>query len=139
MPILSPELRQVIEAGPLTHLSTINADGSPQVSVIWLGLDGDDLVTGHMGRPLKIRNIARDPRVVLSFDAPREPGVFLALHAVIRAHAAIDGPSEAAWELLDRLTKVYMAPDAMFPVPRGAGYILRYAVEKVGGVGPWAS
>src|SRR3954453_12585353 len=139
MPILSPELRQVIETGPLTHLSTINADGSPQVSVIWLGLDGDDLVTAHMGRPLKIRNIKRDPRVVLSFDAPREPGAFLALHAVIRAHAAIEEPSEVAWELLDRLHKVHMAPDATFEGPRDAGYSLRYAVEKVGGVGPWGS
>src|SRR3954471_18877467 len=138
MPILSPELRQVIEAGPLTHLSTINADGSPQVSVIWLGLDGDDLVTAHMRRYLKVRNIERDPRVVLSFDAPREPGVFLAHHAVIRAHAAIEGPTEEAWELLDRLMRVYMAPDATFPAPRGAGYLVRYRVEKVGGVGPWA-
>jgi hypothetical protein len=37
-------LRDLIEAGPMAHLSTINADGSPQVSVIWIGLDGDDLV-----------------------------------------------------------------------------------------------
>src|SRR3954453_22858016 len=138
MPILSPELRQVIETGPLTHLSTINADGSPQVSVIWLGLDGDDLVTAHMGRPLKIRNIERDPRVVLSFDAPREPGVLLAEHAVIRARAAIEGPAEEAWELLDRLAKVYMGPDVPFPAPKGSGYVVRYTVQKVGGVGPSA-
>ena len=31
-----------------------------------------------------------------------------------------------------------MAPDAEFPAPRGAGYLVRYAVERVGGVGPWA-
>src|SRR5690349_7862961 len=84
MPTLSPELRQLIETGPLVHLSTVNADGSPQVSVIWIELDGDDLITSHMsGKQLKLRNIDRDPRVVLSFDAPREPGVFLAHHAGI--------------------------------------------------------
>jgi PPOX class probable F420-dependent enzyme len=136
----SPELRQVIEAGPLTHLSTTNADGSPQVSVVWLGLDGDDLVTAHMSRGyLKLRNIDRDPRVVLSFLAPHEPGVLLAPHAVLRATAAIEGPTEAAWELLDRLTKVYVAADATFPAPRAPGYIVRYTVERVGGVGPWAA
>ena len=43
MPILSPELRQLVESGPMAHLTTINADGSPQVSVIWIGLDGEDL------------------------------------------------------------------------------------------------
>jgi PPOX class probable F420-dependent enzyme len=133
------DLRQLIETGPLAHLSTINADGSPQVSVIWLGIDGDDLVTSHMSRKqLKLRNIERDPRVVLSLEAPREPGVFLAPHAVIKARAAIEGPTEDAWELLDRLAKVYVAPDATFPAPRAAGYIVRYTVEKVSGVGPWA-
>jgi PPOX class probable F420-dependent enzyme len=140
MPTLSPELRQVIESGALAHLSTTNADGSPQVSVIWLGLDGDDLLTSHMRREqLKLRNIDRDPRVVLSLVAPREPGVFLAPHAVIRARAAIEGPTEDAWELLDRLTKVYVAPDATFPAPKQAGYLVRYTVERVGGVGPWAA
>jgi PPOX class probable F420-dependent enzyme len=139
MATLSPELRHLVESGPLAHLSTINADASPQVSVIWLGLDGDELVTAHMRREyLKLRNIDRDPRVVLSFDAPCEPGVLLAPHAVIRARAAIEGPTEAAWELLDRLTRIYVAPDAGFPAPRGPGYIVRYAVERVGGVGPWA-
>ena len=122
MSSLPTELRQLIESGPLAHLSTISVDGSPQVSVIWLGLDGDDLVTAHMGREqVKLRNIERDPRVVLSFDAPREPGVLLAHHAVIRARAAIEGPSERAWELLDRLAKIYMSPDAAFPAPRGPG------------------
>jgi PPOX class probable F420-dependent enzyme len=139
MASIPPELRRLIESGALAHLSTINADGSPQVSVIWVGLDGDDLVTAHMRREqLKLRNIERDPRVVLSLEAPREPGVFLAHHAVIRARATISEPTEDAWELLNRLTKVYMAPDAEFPAPRGAGYIVRYAVERVGGVGPWA-
>jgi PPOX class probable F420-dependent enzyme len=139
MPSLPPELRQLIESGPLAHLSTINADGSPQVSVVWLGVDGDDLVTAHMSREyLKLRNIERDRRVVLSFEAPREPGVLLTHHAVVRARAAIEGPTEDAWELLDRLAKIYVASDAGFPAPRGPGYIVRYAVERVGGVGPWA-
>jgi PPOX class probable F420-dependent enzyme len=139
MTSLSPELRRLVESGPLAHLSTVNADGSPQVSVVWLGLDGEDLVTSHMRREqVKLRNIDRDPRVVLSFDAPRAPGVFLAHHAVLRARAAIEGPTEEAWELLNRLHKVYADPDGEFPAPRGAGYIVRYTVERVGGVGPWA-
>ncbi|MBE2320578.1 PPOX class F420-dependent oxidoreductase [Solirubrobacter sp. CPCC 204708] len=134
---LPSELRALIQSGPLTHLSTINADGSPQVSVIWVGLDGDDLLTAHMRRgQLKLRNIERDPRVVLSFLAPPEPGVFLAHHAVLRASATIEGPTEAAWELLNRLAQVYMGAD--FPAPRGEGWLVRYRVERVGGVGPWA-
>jgi len=135
---LPPELRELIESGPLAHLSTINADGSPQVSVVWIGLDGDDIVSGHMQRYAKVSNIERDSRVVLSFTAPRQRDVVLNPYAVLRARAVVE-PSDAAWDLLDRLVKVYMAPDAEFPAPRGPGYIVRYSVERVGGVGPWAS
>jgi PPOX class probable F420-dependent enzyme len=133
---LPPELRELIASGPMAHLSTINVDGSPQVTVIWIGLDGDELVSGHMARYAKLRNIERDPRVVLSFDAPRTPGVFLNEYAALRAHATVQ-PSDDAWDLLNGLTKVYVSPDAEFPVPKAPGYIVRYSVDRIGGVGPW--
>jgi PPOX class probable F420-dependent enzyme len=134
---LPPELRDMIASGPMAHLSTINHDGSPQVTVVWIGLDGNELVSGHMSWYRKLENIERDARVVLSFDAPRVPGVFLNPYAVVRARAAVE-PSDDAWSLLNRLAKVYMSPDAEFPAPKGPGYIVRYSVERVGGVGPWA-
>jgi PPOX class probable F420-dependent enzyme len=133
---LPAELRALIESGPMAHLSTINADGSPQVSVIWVGLDGDDLVSGHMSRYLKLKNIERDPRVVLSLDAPRVPGAFMNEYAVLRARASIEY-GDAAWDLLNRLAKVYVSPETEFPAPRGPGYLVRYSVERIGGVGPW--
>ena len=134
---LSTELRELIESGPLAHLTTINADGSAQVTGIWIGLDGDQIVSGHMSHKRLVQNIERDPRVVLSFSAPKEPGAFLIPYAVVRATASVSGPTEAAWELLDRLAKTYMAPDASFPAPRGPGYLNRYTVQSVSGVGPW--
>ena len=136
MSSLPPELRDLIESGPMAHLSTINADGSPQVSVIWVGLDGDDLVSGHMTRYAKLRNIERDPRVVLSFDAPRAPGVFMNPYAVLRARATGRaprrhlGPAQPPDQGLRH-------PGRRVPAPRGPGYTVRYSVERVGGVGPW--
>jgi PPOX class probable F420-dependent enzyme len=138
MSALPAELRALVESGPMAHLSTVNADGSPQVTVVWLGLDGDDLVTGHMTWHQKLRNMSRDPRVVLSFDAPRVPGTFMNEYATVRARVTIT-PSDGTWDLLNRLTKVYVAPDAEFPAPRGPGYIARYSVERIGGVGPWVA
>jgi PPOX class probable F420-dependent enzyme len=135
---LPRELRDLIESGPMAHLSTINPDGSPQVTVIWIGLDGDDLVSGHMSRHVKLRNIERDPRVVLSFDAPRAPGVVMNPYAVLRARAAVQ-PSDDTWDLLNRLAKVYISPDAQYPGPKRPGYIVRYSVGHIGGIGPWAS
>src|ERR1700710_2171811 len=110
---LPSELRDLIETGPLAHLSTINTDGSPQVTVIWIGFDGEDLVSGHMSHHRKLRNIERDPRVVLSFQAPRDHGAALSPYAVLRARATVE-PSDRAWDLLDGFTKLYMSPDDEF-------------------------
>lgn len=136
MVTLPDELRTLIGTGPLAHLSTTNADGGPQVTVIWIGLDGDDVVSAHLDWHVKLRNVERDPRVVLSFDAPREPGVLMNPYAVLRARAVVE-PSDQAWDLLDRLEKIYVSPDAEFPAPRTPGYLLRYSIERIGGVGPW--
>jgi len=140
MPALSPELRELIESGPMAHLSTINSDGSPQVTVIWIGLDGDDLVSTHMRDNVKLKNIRRDPRVALSFDAPREPGVWINPYAVVYARAAVE-PSPRIWDLMDKHAKAYVSPDAQVPVPERSepGFIVRYSITRVGGIGPWAT
>ncbi len=133
---LPAPLRELIDAGPLAHLTTLDPDGAPQVSVIWIGRDGDELVSGHMSHRRKLRNIERDPRVALSFTAPHEPGVFLNPYAVLRARAEVV-PGDEAWSLLDRLTKIYLGPDETFPAPKGPGFVVRYRVERISGVGPW--
>ena len=138
MTTLPGELRDLIETGPMAHVTTLNADGSPQVSVVWVGLDGDDLVTGHLHRGAKLRNVERDPRAVISVDAPRTPGVILNPYAVLHAHATVE-PTDQAWDLLDRLAKVYVSPDTTFPAPRVPGYVIRYRVERIAGVGPWVA
>ena len=45
---LHPAARELLESDALVHLVTINPDGSPQVSIVWAGLDGDEIVTGHL-------------------------------------------------------------------------------------------
>lgn len=136
MPALPVALRELIESGSLAHVTTINPDGSPQVSVIWVGLDGDDLVSGHMGHHVKVRNIERDPRVALSFEWPKVAGAVMSPYAVLHARGTVIR-SDETWDLLNRLMKVYVDPDGEFPVPRGPGFIVRYHIERVGGIGLW--
>ncbi len=137
MTALTPALRELIEAGPMAHLTTLNRDGSPQVTVIWIGLDGDQIVSGHRALRQKLKNIQRDPRVVLSFEGPRDHEAFLQEYAVVKATATVE-PSDQSWQLLDRLAKVYVTPQTTFPGEPGEGYIVRYEIERVTGVGPWA-
>src|SRR5512132_1890316 len=77
--------RELIESGALGHLVTLNPDGSPQVTCIWVGLDGDELVSGHLAASQrKLQNVRRDPRVTLSFEGTRvrPPGMkeYLVVH-----------------------------------------------------------
>jgi len=68
-------LRELIESVH-AHLRHINST-EPTGTVIWIGLARDDLVRHPMRDNVKLKNIRRDPRVALSFDAPREPGVWI--------------------------------------------------------------
>ena len=64
-----------IEAGPIGHVVTIAPDGSPQCSLAWLGLDGDEVVIGTMFEQAKLRNIRRDPRIAISFETGRTDSI----------------------------------------------------------------
>jgi PPOX class probable F420-dependent enzyme len=138
MAILEPQLRTLIESGPLAHVVTINADGSPQTTVVWIGLDGDDIVSAHMNDYRKLRNVRRDPRVSISIEGHREPGVMLADYAVLSGRAVVEDGGAA--DLLRRLGRIYVDPAFEFPIAAdaGPGYLLRTRVERVTGVGPWA-
>ena len=100
---LPRELRDLIESGPFAHLSTINADGSPQVTVIWIGRDGDDLLSGHMQRYAKLRNIERDPRVAVSISDPSAPSRYFA----VRGHV-VDVTTEGGAEHIEALAQRYL-------------------------------
>jgi Pyridoxamine 5'-phosphate oxidase len=63
---LNDIVREALTAGHLAHLVTLNKDGSPQVSIVWVGLDGDEIVCAHQNLYQKLKNIQRDARVALS-------------------------------------------------------------------------
>ncbi len=68
---IGDEVRKALEAGPLIHFTTLNADGSPHTVVVWAGVDsdGEHVVIGKMNEDKKVRNLRRDPRVSLSLQA----------------------------------------------------------------------
>jgi predicted pyridoxine 5'-phosphate oxidase superfamily flavin-nucleotide-binding protein len=68
MAAIPESVRAVLTSSALAHLVTLDPDGSPQVSIVWVGLDGDDIVAGHLADRRKVRNIRNDDRVALSFE-----------------------------------------------------------------------
>lgn len=135
---LNAAARQLIESGALGHLVTLNEDGSPQVAIVWVGVDGDDLVSSHLdGRQRKLANIRRDPRVAVSFESATITSIGLRECLVVHGRAEIT--EGGAPELLQQLAKTYISPDAVFPPMSDppAGFIIRITIERIGGMGNW--
>jgi PPOX class probable F420-dependent enzyme len=137
---LPESARELIESGVLAHLVTLNEDGSPQVTCVWVGLDGDELVSGHLASgQRKLANVRRDPRVSVSLEGTgiHPPGLkeYLVLHGRARLEEG------GAPELLQRLAHVYLGRDVKFPPMDDPppGHVLRIQVDRIGGIGPWAS
>ncbi len=138
MPTLSEPARAALVAGHLVHLVTLNPDGSPQVTVVWVGIDGDEIVSGHLGMRQKLRNVHRDPRVTLSLETGGINEHGLAEYLVVEGRGRVTEGGAPA--LLQTLAHTYLGPDVTFPpMPDPPpGFMLRITPERVGGIGPWS-
>jgi PPOX class probable F420-dependent enzyme len=133
--------RALIGSGSDATLVTLNPDGSPQVSVVWIALqttpDGDhEIVTAHLLEHKKVRNVRRDPRValtVISLDRSGMMTPYLSINGTARIEEG------GAPELLAELAKTMIGPNAKFPPMDDPppGYLTRITIDKIGGVGPW--
>jgi PPOX class probable F420-dependent enzyme len=139
VPILTQQARIALEAGHVGHLVTLNEDGSAQVTIIWVGLDGDEIVSGHLGLRKKLRNVERDPRATLSIETGGVDSHGLAEYLVINGVGRVTEGGAPA--LLQRLAHVYLGPDVRFPMMDDPpeGFVLHITPVKVGGVGPWTA
>jgi PPOX class probable F420-dependent enzyme len=137
---LPESARSLVESDALAHLVTLNPDGSPQVTCIWVGMDGDEIVSGHLlADQVKLRNVARNPRVVLSLEGTEIQPPGLKQYLVVHGRARLS--EGGAPELLQQLAHVYLGPDVKFPPMDDPppGHVMRIAVERIGGVGPWTA
>ncbi len=137
--MISPEARAVIESGRLAHMVTVNPDGSPQVSCVWVGVDGDDIVMASLGPRRKLSNLERDPRVAVSIETDEKDRLGLTRYLVVQGRARLQVGGAA--ELLQRLAGVYLGPGVKFPPgdEHPPGVVVRITAERVSGNGPWAA
>lgn len=137
MTAIPESARELLATGPLGHVATLNSDGTPHVTLTWAGFDGDDLVMATFyPEQRKVRNLRRDPRIVLSFQANEYEGEELHPYLVVQGRAQIS--EGGALEVMDRLAEHYVGPGQRFPmrdVPEGA--VIRIAVDRIYGQGPW--
>ena len=134
---LSAPALALLESAAVATVTTLNADGSPHMSAAWIGVEGGEIVFGTLHDQRKLRNLRRDPRIALTVQGERinEWG--------LREYVVIDGTARitegGAPELLQRLARTYLGPEAVFPAMPDPppGYVTRVRIESVSGVGPW--
>jgi hypothetical protein len=104
-----------------------------------VGLEDGEIVIGTLDDQRKLRNVRRDPRIAVAIQSSVVNRWGLREYLVINGTARVTEGGAA--ELLQRLARTYIGPDAVFPAMPDPppGYVTRVRVEKVSGIGPWDS
>lgn len=120
------EARHLVEGRTFAHVATLMADGSPQVSPVWIDHeDGLILFNTAEGR-VKVRNLRRDPRVALSVTNPEEPYEALTVRGRV-----VEITAEGAGEHADKLAKRYHDWDSYPSQPGETRLIVRIQPEHI--------
>jgi PPOX class probable F420-dependent enzyme len=137
MAVIPTPAQVLVGSDAVAHVWTNNVDGSPQVSVVWVIAQGDEILFGTDARSEKAKNLARDPRIVLSIEDVERNERGFQRHLVLRGRAALEpGPDP---DLMDRLAMKYTGlsrhPLAMRDSPTSV--VVRVSIDRISGVGPW--
>jgi PPOX class probable F420-dependent enzyme len=134
---LSDAALELLGSAVVATIATINADGSPQLSSAWIGLEDGEIVFGTLPDQRKLRNLRRDPRISIQVQSDRVNQWGLREYLVIDGTARITEGGAAA--LLQRLAHVYLGPEVVFPAMPDPppGYVTHVRIDRVSGIGPW--
>jgi PPOX class probable F420-dependent enzyme len=107
MAAIPDEAKHLFENKEMAHVATLNADGSPQVSAVWIALDGDLVTFNTAEGRLKPKNLRRDGRVAISIAGEENP-----YENVIIQGKVIDMTNDGADDDIDALAKRYLGADS---------------------------
>ena len=123
---LSDKVRTLFDGRNFAVLSTLEPDGMPHSTVVWVGRDGDDILFALPKSRRKTANLHRDPRAaVVIFDTakPYES-------AQVRGTASIEDDPDG--RLIDRLSHKYTGgPYPGFAGPNPQWVTIRITADKV--------
>jgi PPOX class probable F420-dependent enzyme len=113
------------------NLATLNADGSPQVTPVWVDFDGKHVLVNTARGRVKTRNLAREPRVALSIADPENPYRYLGIQGRVVEMTEAGGDTH-----IDAMAKKYLGKDSYpYRAPGEVRVIVKIAPEKVHATG----
>jgi PPOX class probable F420-dependent enzyme len=132
MAAIPDEAKHLFENKDFAHVATLNADGSPQVSAIWIGMDGDLVTFNTAEGRLKTKNLARDERVALSITNAENPYENLIVQGKV-----VEMTHDGADDDIDALAKRYLDADSYpFRQDGEVRTIVKIEPEKVNHANP---
>jgi PPOX class probable F420-dependent enzyme len=109
------------------NLATLNADGSPQVTPVWVDFDGTHVIVNTARGRVKTKNLARNPRVALSIADPENPYRYLGIQGHVTEMTETGGDAH-----IDKMAKKYLGKDSYpFRTPGEVRVIVKIAPDKV--------
>ncbi len=128
MAVTLPEpVRELVDGKNFATVATLDADGGPQTSVVWVGLDDGDLVFSATEDRLKVRNLRRDARASVSITDAENPY----RHTQLRGTVTIT--PDPGKTLPKRLSHKYLGQDPPAEGPEVERVIIRLKVERIAG------
>jgi PPOX class probable F420-dependent enzyme len=124
---LSEATIRLLDGTNYAVVATINPDGSPQTSVIWVGRDGNDVVFSTVEGRVKHRNMQRDPRVSVSVIDSADPENYVEL----RGHASMT--FDVGRQLDTQLSRKYDGRDPQPDRPGAVRVVVRIEVDRASG------
>ncbi|RKT52214.1 PPOX class F420-dependent oxidoreductase [Saccharothrix australiensis] len=124
---LSASTRALVDDRNYATISTINPDGSPHSSVMWIERDGDELVFSTLRGRQKERNLRRDPRVSVSVWQRDKPEVYVEIRGTVTITEDTDR------SVVERLARKYLGGPYPEESPDRVRVVLRVTPTKVTG------
>jgi PPOX class probable F420-dependent enzyme len=132
MAITIPQsLKKVLEDKAYGHVVTFNAKGKPELTMVWMDVEGDEILLNTAEGRRKPGNIRHDPHVIVSVQDRNNPQAYAVFHGKGRV---TDAGADAH---IDKLAKRFLGADKYpFRQPNEKRVIVRISVDRISGVGP---
>jgi PPOX class probable F420-dependent enzyme len=128
---LPQSVKKLLQDKAYGHVVTFNLQGTPQLTMVWMDVDGDEVLFNTAEGRKKLRNLRRDPRITVSVQDRHDP----------QAYAVFDGKARitetGADDHIDKLAKRFLNADKYpFRQPGEKRLIVRISVDRISGFGP---
>lgn len=101
--ILPADLLALLKEPSLAFIATTMADGSPQLTQVWVDTDGEHVLVNSVTTHVKVRNIERDPRVALTVADPDDPSNYFQVRGRV-----LETTTDGAVEHIEKLSRTYL-------------------------------